>query len=206
MPSLVLSHPDRPQASFPINRPCTRIGRAKGNDIVLASPTVSSAHAILMLSGTRLSLQDLASSNGTFVGDKRIERVDLEDGSVIAIGDYTLKLVAERRAMAYEPTMLVRSSALFRKAYLQRLDGIQAGECIELTKVVSTIGEPGECVVTFIRRGDAFAVRCADGPAPSRLNGAALAETPLRLDSGDVVEMPSGRLQFLLREPFAARA
>ncbi|MCC2673218.1 MAG: hypothetical protein K0R58_165 [Ramlibacter sp.] len=204
MPSIVLSQAGKPQTSIAINRPCTRIGRAKGNDIVLASPTVSSAHAILMLSGTRLSIQDLASSNGTFVGGKRIQRVDLEDGSLVSIGDYTLKLVAERRAMAYEPTMLVSSSALFRKAYLQRLDGTLAGECIELTKVVSTIGEPGECLVTFIRRGDAFAVRRADGLAPSRLNGAALAGTPLRLDSGDVVEMPSGRLQFLLQEPFAA--
>jgi hypothetical protein len=206
MPSIVLSQAGKPQTSIAIDRPCTRIGRAKGNDIVLASPTVSSAHAILMLSGTRLSLQDLASSNGTFVGDRRIQRADLQDGSVVSIGDYTLKLVAERRAMAYEPTMLVRSSALFRKAYLQRLDGAHAGECIELTKVVSTIGSADECMVTFIRRGDAFAVRCADGPAPPRLNGAALAGTPLRLDAGDVLEMPSGRLQFLLQEPFAARA
>ena len=206
MPSLVLSQAGKPQASYSITRPCTRIGRAAGNDIVLASRTVSSAHAIVLLSGTRLTIQDLASSNGTFVNHTRIQRADLEDGSVVSIGDYTLKLVAERRAMAYEPTMLVRSSALFRKAYLQRLDGSQAGECIELTKVVSTVGTPGDCMVTFIRRGDAFAVRCVDGPAAPRLNGAALAETPLRLEAGDVLEMSSGRLQFLLQEPFAARA
>jgi hypothetical protein len=205
MPSIVLTQAGKPQASYLINRPCTRIGRAQGNDIVLACPTVSSAHAILTLSGTHVSIQDLASSNGTYMDSTRIQHADLHDGSMVCIGDYTLKLVAERRAMAYEPTMLVRSSALLRKAYLQRLDGTLAGECIELTKVVSTIGQPGESMVTFIRRGDAFAVRCSDGPAPARLNGATLAETPLRLNPGDVLEMPSGRLQFLLLEPFAVR-
>jgi hypothetical protein len=200
VPSLVLSKAGKPQASYPISRPCTRIGRALGNDIVLSSPTVSSSHAILMLSGTRIAIQDLASSNGTFVGRTRIQRAELDDGSVVSIGDYTLKLVAQRKAMAYEPTMMVRSSAAARRAYLQWLDGNLAGECIELTKVISTIGRPGECMVTFIRRGDAFAVRCVDGPSP-RLNGATLTDTPLRLDAGDVLEMASGRLQFLLQEP-----
>jgi len=201
MPSLVVSLPGKPQATYPINRPCTRIGRSIGNDIVLASPTVSSAHAILMLSGTRLAIEDLGSSNGTFVGRARIQRADLEDGSVVSIGDHTLKLVAERKAMAYEPTMLVRSTATARKAYLQRLDGARPGECIELTKVVSSIGKPGECMVTFIRRGDDFAVRFADGPAAPRLNGAVLGDAPVRLDAGDVLDTDFGRLQFLLQEP-----
>ena len=200
MPTLVLAKAGQPQASLPITRTCTRIGRAKGNDIVLASPTVSSAHAIVLLSGTNIVIQDLASSNGTFVGGTRIQRAELEDGSIVTMGDYTLTLVAQRKAMAYEPTMVVRSSSVARKAYLQWLDGALAGECIELTKVISTIGTPGE-MVTFIRRGDAFAVCCPDGPTPPRLNGAALAATPLRLQAGDVLEMSTGRLQFLLQDP-----
>ncbi|WP_427911461.1 FHA domain-containing protein [Ramlibacter sp. MMS24-I3-19] len=199
MPNLVVSLAGKPQATHAITRPCTRIGRAPGNDIVLERPTVSSAHALLLVSGARLAIEDLGSSNGTFVAHKRIERAELEDGSVVMIGDYTLKLVADRKAMAYERTLLVRSSAVARKAYLQRLDGSQRGECIALTKVVSTMGRPGAGMVTFIRRGDEFAVRCADGPRPL-LNGSVLADAPVRLNAGDVLDTDHGRLQFLLQE------
>ena len=201
MPNLVVSLGGKLQATYAINRPCTRIGRSIGNDIVLDGPTVSGVHAILMLSGTRLAIEDLGSSNGTFLGRTRIERADLEDGGTVFIGDYTLKLVAERKAMAYEPTMVVRSSAVASRAFLQRLDGARPGECIELSKVVSTIGRPGECMVTFIRRGDDFAVRFADGPRSPRLNGTVLDGTPVRLNAGDVLETDTGRLQFLLQEP-----
>jgi hypothetical protein len=202
VPSLVVSLAGKPQAAYAISRPRTRIGRWVGNDIVLNSRDVSGAHAIVLQSGARLQIEDLGSSNGTFLGDTRIGRVDLEDGSVVSIGDYALKVVADRTAMAYEPTMLVRSSAAGRKAYLQRLGGAHPGEVIELTKVVSTIGKPGECMVTFIRRGDEFAVRFTAGPAP-RLNGAVLAETPVRLNAGDVLETDTGRLQFLMDEAAA---
>lgn len=102
--------------------------------------------------------------------------------------------------MAYEPTMMVRASAMGRKAYLQRLGGSRQGELIALTKVVSTIGKPGEGMVTFIRRGDDFAVRFVGGPTTPRLNGAFLAEAPVRLNTGDVLDTDMGRLQFLLEE------
>ena len=143
MPSLVVSLDGKPQSTHAITRSCTRIGRAPGNDIVLAGSTVSSTHAVIMLSGSKLAIEDLESSNGTFLGAARITRADLEDGSVVAIGNYTLKLVADRRAMAYEPTMLVRSTAGGGKAFLQRLDGPLRGERIALGKVISTIGKPG---------------------------------------------------------------
>ncbi|WP_427912915.1 FHA domain-containing protein [Ramlibacter sp. MMS24-I3-19] len=204
MPSLVVSLAGQPDVSYPIERQCTRIGRSSGNDIVLDSPTVSGTHALLILLGTRLAIEDLGSSNGTFLGSTRIERADLEDGSTFSIGDFVLKLVADPTAMAYEPTMLVRSSAVPRKAYLQRIDGTHPGEPIELPKVVNTIGKPGECIVTFIRRGDDFAVRFSEGPRPL-LNGFALADAPVRLSAGDVLETDTGRMQFVLEE-LAVRA
>lgn len=200
MPSLVVSTAGKPQVTYAITRPHTRIGRSIGNDIVLESRTVSSAHAMLIQSGSRLAIADLGSSNGTYLGRKRIDRAELEDGSMVLIGDHVLKLVAHRTAMAYEPTMMVRAGAMGRKAYLQRLGGSRQGEVIALTKVVSTIGRPGEGMVTFIRRGDDFAVRFVGGPTTPRLNGAFLAEAPVRLQAGDVLDTDMGRLQFLLDE------
>lgn len=202
MPSLVVSLSGKPQASHAIDRPCTRIGRAPVNDIVLDRSTVSSVHAILVVAGARFAIEDLGSSNGTFLGRTRIARADLEDGSVVTIGDYGLRLVADRKAMAYEPTMLVRAGAAARRAYLQRLDGARTGEVIELTKVVSTLGRAGEGLVTFIRRGDDIAVRFADSRRRA-LNGHELADAPVRLRAGDVLDTDMGRLQFLVQESLA---
>ncbi len=204
MPSVVVSLAGKPQSTHSITRPSTRIGRAPENDIVLADGKVSSTHAVIVLSGTKLVIEDLESSNGTFLDRQRITRADLDDGSVVSIGDYTLKLVADRKAMAYEPTMLVRSGAVAAKACLQRLDGPQRGERVELSKVVNTIGKPGECMLTIIRRGDDFAVRFTEGPGRARLNGEVLGETPIRLNAGDVLDTGSGHLQFLLNEPGVA--
>lgn len=204
MPSLMVSLAGKPQANYSITRQRTRIGRWNGNDIVLDCRSVSGAHAVLNQVGSRLEIEDLGSRNGTYVGDTRIGRMDLDDGGIVRIGDYTLTLVANRQAMAYEPTMLVRPGAIGRQAYLQRLGGTPVGEVIELNKVVSTLGRPGECIVTFIRRGDDFAVRFTDGPTAPRLNGTMLTATPVRLAPGDVLDTDTGRLQFLLREPAGA--
>jgi hypothetical protein len=201
VPSVVVSLAGKPQSTHSITRPSTRIGRAPGNDIVLAGATVSSTHAVIVLSGTHLVIEDLESSNGTFLDRRRITRADLDDGSIVSIGDYTLKLVADRKAMAYEPTMLVRSGAVAAKACLQRLDGPQSGEAVALSKVVNPIGKPGECMVTIIRRGDSFAVRFTEGPGSARLNGEVLGDTPVPLNAGDVLHMGSERLQFLLGAP-----
>jgi hypothetical protein len=201
MPSLMVSLGGKPHTSYSIVKQRTRIGRWAENDIVLKSWSVSGSHAVLIMEGSKLSIEDLGSRNGTFVADARIARMDLADGAVVRIGDYTLTLVADRAAMAYEPTMMVRSTPGAQHAYLLRISGSPLGETIELNKVVMTLGKPGVCVVTCIRRLDAFAVRFTDGAVPARLNGIMLTDAPVRLNPGDVLEMDSDRLRFLIREP-----
>lgn len=48
------------------------IGRVPGNDLVVDLPTVSSRHAVLMRSGATIVIEDLGSSNGTYVDGIRI--------------------------------------------------------------------------------------------------------------------------------------
>lgn len=52
-----------------------KIGRSKNNDCVFDNPSVSSVHAVLTISedGQTAVLRDLASTNGTFVNDKRLQ-------------------------------------------------------------------------------------------------------------------------------------
>jgi len=66
------------------------IGRAVENDIVVTSKRVSRQHSRVRREGGEVILQDLDSTNGTFLNDERVmEPTALHDGDRITIGDVT---------------------------------------------------------------------------------------------------------------------
>jgi ABC transport system ATP-binding/permease protein len=63
-----------------------RVGRDPASDIVVNDPRVSWAHAVLVVEGAHWVLQDLGSSNGTFLGPDRIQRVDIARPCEVRLG------------------------------------------------------------------------------------------------------------------------
>jgi pSer/pThr/pTyr-binding forkhead associated (FHA) protein len=70
------------------------IGRGPQNDVVLEDPEmlVSRFHAAVRREAAGYVLIDLNSQNGTWVAERRVERVQLEAGVPVAIGPYQLIL------------------------------------------------------------------------------------------------------------------
>ncbi len=66
-----------------------RIGRSREADLLLPDPSISRLHARIFRVGDRYFLQD-SSRNGTFVGEKKISRVPLENGQAFRMGPYTI--------------------------------------------------------------------------------------------------------------------
>lgn len=67
------------------------IGRAVENDIVITSKRVSREHACVRRDGWRVMLEDMGSTNGTFLNDERVlSPIALHDEDRIKIGDVTL--------------------------------------------------------------------------------------------------------------------
>lgn len=71
------------------------IGRGEANDLALPlDPSVSLRHARIVVQGRNHWLEDLASTNGTFIGDERIkERTLIGPGTGFAVGRTQLELV-----------------------------------------------------------------------------------------------------------------
>jgi pSer/pThr/pTyr-binding forkhead associated (FHA) protein len=72
------------------------IGRAADNDIHIKDSTVSSQHAKIVTYFDASYVEDLGSTNGTFVNGKRIQKHILNPGDVIAVGTHTLKVENEQ--------------------------------------------------------------------------------------------------------------
>jgi len=72
-----------------LDRPETVIGRRREtSDVVIHDTNVSRRHARILCNGTRLTIEDAGSSNGTVVNDERIQgEREIHDGDVIRIGD-----------------------------------------------------------------------------------------------------------------------
>lgn len=70
------------------------IGRSSDLDMVLVEDMVSRKHAKILTDDRTVSIQDLGSTNGTFVNGEKIRKVELKDGDRILIGTSIIKLVA----------------------------------------------------------------------------------------------------------------
>jgi len=92
-----------PQAgrAHPLPNGITLLGRGDDAQVRVDDPGVSCAHArITRFDGGRYLLEDLASTNGTFVGERRIQTVDLSSGDRIHLGASTLLSFAVLDAQA----------------------------------------------------------------------------------------------------------
>jgi len=89
------------------------LGRAKDNDIKIDVTTVSAHHAALVLRDTDYWLQDLLSTNGSYVNGRRVQRRRLEDRDHIMLADCRMEFFeildvkpAGQRTKVYSVAML----------------------------------------------------------------------------------------------------
>jgi S-DNA-T family DNA segregation ATPase FtsK/SpoIIIE len=80
----VLSGPDQGKV-FPLGRPRVVIGRSDA-ELVIADPEISRRHAVLEVYGDRFVVRDLNSTNGTFVGDRKITAEAIESQEEFRVG------------------------------------------------------------------------------------------------------------------------
>ena len=69
------------------------VGRSSDLDMVLVEDMVSRRHAKIVVSPDQVTIQDLGSTNGTFVNGERVKRTALNDGDRVLIGTSIIKLV-----------------------------------------------------------------------------------------------------------------
>jgi len=90
MPKLILRFDDRELTECAVGVHPVSIGRLPDNLLVIDNPAVSGRHARVYKEGNHYVLEDLKSTNGTFVNDKPVARHTLLEGDVIVVGKHNL--------------------------------------------------------------------------------------------------------------------
>src|SRR5580704_16680946 len=83
---LVMFRSDGQRRSFSITRDMTVMGRREDCDLRIPLGEVSRKHARLVRDGDSLRLEDLGSSNGTFLNGQRVQEAVLSAGDSVQIG------------------------------------------------------------------------------------------------------------------------
>lgn len=93
-----------------ITKDKTTLGRRPYNDIVIDNLAVSGEHAVLQMVGADVFIEDLNSTNGTYINGKAIKKQLLADNDTVEIGKYKIKFQLNNSA-DYEKTMILKPGA-----------------------------------------------------------------------------------------------
>ena len=113
MARLILSLDNTVLAEYNMNRERYTIGRLPDNDIRIDNPAVSGHHSLIINILNDSFLEDLNSTNGTYVNGKLIKKHALQHGDVITAGHHQLRFVEDDEAQQdeFEKTMVIQPSA-----------------------------------------------------------------------------------------------
>jgi S-DNA-T family DNA segregation ATPase FtsK/SpoIIIE len=90
--ALIVVQGEEPGKVIPIEKSRVTLGRADC-DVSLNDPELSRQHALISIHGMNARLEDLGSTNGTFVDGERVDSFELSDRSEFRIGSHELVFV-----------------------------------------------------------------------------------------------------------------
>ena len=115
MARLLLSLDGQVLAEYNMNKERYTIGRLPDNDIRIDNPAVSGHHSLIINILNDSFLEDLNSTNGTYVNGKLIKKHAMQHGDVITVGHHQLRFVDSQEGDTeqdeFEKTMVITPSS-----------------------------------------------------------------------------------------------
>src|ERR1700683_105820 len=112
MARLVLSLESQVMAEYNMTKERYTIGRLPDNDVRIDNPAVSGHHSLIINILNDSFLEDLNSTNGTYVNGKLIKKHALQHGDVVTVGHHQLRFVEDDEQQdEFEKTMVIQPSA-----------------------------------------------------------------------------------------------
>jgi pSer/pThr/pTyr-binding forkhead associated (FHA) protein len=112
MPKMIVSIDGVVIKEVQLTKDRTTLGRRPYNDIVIDNLAVSGEHAVLQMSGNEVYLEDLNSTNGTYVNGKAVKKQLLQNSDTVEIGKYKIKYINEVAGPTFEKTMILKAGSV----------------------------------------------------------------------------------------------
>lgn len=202
MPKMIVSIEGVVVREVRLSKDRTTLGRRPYNDVVFDNLAVSGEHAVVSVSDGEYAIEDLNSTNGTYVNGRAVTRHVLRHGDAIEIGKYRVKFYQDNREDDHERVTVVDDgAALFgnepkEHGRLLVLNGNAAGKAVTLTKPSTTIGKPSQAVIAIARQSHGHSVSFVEGVSAVTLNGEPITPHGSPLQSGDLIEIGGVQMQF----------
>ena len=94
-----------------ITKDKTTLGRRPYNDIVIDNLAVSGEHAVLQMVGADVFIEDLNSTNGTYINGKAVKKQLLAHNDTVEVGKYKIKFMVDD-GTDYEKTMIMKPGSM----------------------------------------------------------------------------------------------
>jgi hypothetical protein len=149
MARLILSLDGQVMAEYNMNKERYTVGRLPDNDIRIDNPAVSGHHSLVINILNDSFLEDLNSTNGTYVNGKLIKKHALQHGDVVTVGHHQLRFV-DTQSMDSEPdefekTMIITPGSAVAAAAAKKASAIAPPPAppAATSKTASTAIRPG---------------------------------------------------------------
>ncbi|NVD99792.1 FHA domain-containing protein [Massilia sp. BJB1822] len=204
MAKIIVSRDGVVEQQIQLSKESMSVGRHRHNDIVLNHPAVSGQHALITTILDDSFLEDLHSTNGTFVNGHRIGKHFLQHKDLIKLAKYQIEFLADgirplaAAQAASQPAASAPSSAEGPPARIEVLNGSNMGKQLTLLKTLTSLGRPGVQVVVIARAAGGYTISHVEGLAAPLLNGAPLGRAAQRLLPDDVIDLGGTLMAFRL--------
>ncbi len=186
------------------------IGRSTACDIVLKNDkSVSNKHAVIKTVGRKSTLEDLGSTNGTFIESGRVTHHELRHGETIIIGSHELiyrdDLALDAPAFAKGPGASAASAdsrdkttVISMQAQLIVVEGKDKGKRVPLVKEENVLDNPGKSPARIYRTAYGYMLSAQVGPGEPRLNDKPVQPGGQLLEKGDIIEVAGTKYQVVI--------
>lgn len=209
-----------------LERTVLSIGRKHINDLHLDDLSVSGTHAKILTVGSDSFIEDLNSTNGTYVNGSKIQKSPLRDQDVVKIGEY--ELLYSRNADSVdddmEKTVILQAGSVSMddpekrtpsqnagippaasgtddfQAKLTVVNGPSKGKFMLLSKIITRVKGPNGQNSMISKKEDAYYLlnTLPENQAPY-VNGTVVGVGSTRLNDGDIISMGESQLRFTVK-------
>lgn len=119
------------------------VGRHQSADMVLQSAEISRKHATFLLREQALWVQDLSSSNGTFVNDERLDvaEVMLKEGDIVQFASLKFSVLAPLKVLGNTAESIPETPAPVVEILVQPSEAVAVSETAQTEVPVSTVAQ-----------------------------------------------------------------